>query len=173
MLAFHGSPLSYIDEFIQALPDLYSSSNTDGWIACVVAENKNAELQRRLLQRLEEAPESGISVMNYGSMKGSHALQVSLCELLKRTFVRSDHVTLEPGNMVVMSGCTACIDSLAFCLLDEGDGVLLPVPTYAAFDNDLKAREAPCRDLTRPSGKPKRARGHSGSDRSLAGGCWG
>lgn len=132
--------MSYIDEFIQALPDLYSSSNTDGWIACVVAENKNAELQRRLLQRLEEAPESDLSVMNYGSMKGSHALQRSLCELLERTFVRSHRVTLEPSNMVVMSGCTACINSLAFCLLDEGDGVLLPLPTYAAFDNDLKAQ---------------------------------
>ena len=115
-------------------------SNTDGWIACVVAENKNAPLQRRLLQRLEGAPDSDLSVMNYGSMKGSHALQTSLCDLLKRTFVQSDHVTLDPGNMVVMSGCTACIDSLAFCLMDEGDGVLLPVPTYAAFDNDLKAR---------------------------------
>jgi len=126
--------------FIQALQDLYTSSNTDGWIACVVAENKNAVLQRRLLKRLEEAPASDLSVMNYGSMKGSHALQTALCGLLKRTFVRSDHVTLDPHNMVVMSGCTACIDSLAFCLMDEGDGVLLPVPTYAAFDNDLKAR---------------------------------
>lgn len=50
--------------------------------------------------------------MNYGSMKGSPALQKSLCDLLKRTFVSSESVSLQPHNMVVMSGCTACIDSL-------------------------------------------------------------
>ena len=104
--------MSYIDIFIQALPDLYSPSNTDGWIACVVAENKNAPLQQRFLERLERAPGSELHVMNYGSMKGSPALQKSLCDLLKRTFVSSESVSLQPHNMVVMSGCTACIDSL-------------------------------------------------------------
>ena len=136
-----SGPLSYIDAFIAALPDLYAADkNPTGFIAMVVAENKCQRLQQRFLQRMAEVPLPDVAVMNYGSMTGSPALKRALCDLLKRTFVDSPSVRFKPDNMAVLSGCTACIDALAFLLADEGEGVLLPTPTYAAFDNDLGAR---------------------------------
>lgn len=78
--------------------------------------------------------------MNYGSMTGSMALKRAICDLLKRTFVNSPSVRLDPDRMAVLSGCTACIDALVFLLMDENAGVLLPTPTYTAFYNDTQAR---------------------------------
>jgi 1-aminocyclopropane-1-carboxylate synthase len=130
-------PLSYIDVFISSLGDLYSNVNTDGWIACVVAENKLSG-NKKFLERLQQAPQAGVEVMNYGNMKGMHSLQNALCNLMSRTFVPG--IALNSHNMCVLSGCTSVIDSLVFCLMNEGDGVLIPNPSYAAFDNDLKAR---------------------------------
>lgn len=36
------------------------------------------------------------------------------------------------------AGCSAILDSLFYCVCDEGDGVLIPAPYYPAFDNDLQ-----------------------------------
>jgi hypothetical protein len=36
------------------------------------------------------------------------------------------------------AGCSAILDSLFYCLCDEGEGVLIPAPYYPAFDNDLQ-----------------------------------
>lgn len=130
-------PLSYIGVFIQAMPDLWSSDNPDGWIAVVVAENKLSG-NKLFLDRMFQAPPADQSVMNYGNMKGMTQCQRAVCELMNRTFIPK--VVLRPENLCILSGCTAVIDSLTFCLCNEGEGVLIPQPSYAAFDNDLKAR---------------------------------
>ncbi len=130
-------PLSYIDVFISALPDLWSPENTRGWIAAVVAENKLSG-NELFLERMLQAPRPDLSVMNYGNMKGIPQCQKAICDLMNRTFIPDVH--LKPDNLCIMSGCTSVIDSLVFCLCNPGEGVLIPQPSYAAFDNDLKAR---------------------------------
>lgn len=133
-------PLSYIDVFIKAIPDLWSPENPDGWIAAVVAENK-LRGNKLFLEQMVSMQQSSIpdqTVMNYGNMKGFPQLQKAFCDLMNRTFVPG--VPLTPGNMCILSGCTAVVDSLVFCLCNPGEGVLVPQPSYAAFDNDLMAR---------------------------------
>lgn len=130
-------PLSYIDVFIRAMPDLWSPDNRDGWIAVVVAENKLSG-NKMFLDRMLAAPAPDQSVMNYGNMKGAFQCQKAICDLMNRTFV--PRVSLTPQNLCIMSGCTSIIDSLVYCICNQGEGVLIPQPSYAAFDNDLKAR---------------------------------
>ena len=130
-------PLSYIDVFINAIPDLWSAENADGWIAAVVAENKLSG-NGLFLDRMLQASKPDQSVMNYGNMKGTWQCQKAICDLMNRTFV--PEVSLDPQNLCIMSGCTSVIDSLVFCVCNPGEGILIPQPSYAAFDNDLRAR---------------------------------
>lgn len=130
-------PLSYIDAFIRALPDLWSPKNTKGWIAAVVAENKLSG-NELFMERMLQASRPDLSVMNYGNMKGLPQCQKAICDMMNRTFI--PNVPLNPEQLCIMSGCTSVVDSLVFCLCNPGEGILIPQPSYAAFDNDLKAR---------------------------------
>ncbi|KAK0559504.1 hypothetical protein OC844_004362 [Tilletia horrida] len=47
---------------------------------------------------------------------------------------------IEPEHIVVGTGATGVLDSLFFCLGDEGDGVLVSSPWYNGFDRDLTSR---------------------------------
>jgi hypothetical protein len=40
-----------------------------------------------------------------------------------------------------MAGGGCLLDTLSFALMDAGDVVLVPIPYYPAFDNDLMVRE--------------------------------
>lgn len=90
------------------------------------------------LEKMLEARKPDVSVMNYGNMTGHPKLQDAICKLLNRTFVPD--VCLERSNLCILSGCSSIIDSLFFCLGEAGQSVLIPVPYYPAFDNDLEAR---------------------------------
>eukprot|EP00890_Picochlorum_soloecismus_P000397 jgi/Picsp_1/1358/NSC_04837-R2_transducin wd40 domain-containing protein len=131
-------PLSYIDAFVKAIPDLWSEDNKSGWIPTVVAENK-LECNPMFFERmLRSSKPDGQVVMNYGNMKGMLQLQKAFIGLLNRTFVSG--VQLEPEHVCLLSGSSCVLESLFFCIADSNDGVLIPTPYYPAFDNDLQAR---------------------------------
>lgn len=45
-----------------------------------------------------------------------------------------------PENLIVSNGCTPLVDTLAFSLADEGEGLLIPCPFYGSFLLDLQSR---------------------------------
>ncbi|PFX30664.1 1-aminocyclopropane-1-carboxylate synthase-like protein 1 [Stylophora pistillata] len=45
-----------------------------------------------------------------------------------------------PENLIVSNGCTPLVDTLAFSLADEGEGLLIPCPFYGSFHLDLQSR---------------------------------
>lgn len=45
-----------------------------------------------------------------------------------------------PENLIVSNGCTPLVDTLAFSLADEGEGLLIPSPFYGSFLLDLQSR---------------------------------
>ena len=113
-----------------------SPSNTDGWIPLVVAENKlSNELMLERLNKVQNVPKH---VLNYGGMKGMESLQHAVVSLMQDTFVPEPE--LDPNCVCLLSGASAILDSMFFCIGDEGQSVLIPAPYYPAFDNDLSAR---------------------------------
>lgn len=59
------------------------------------------------------------------------------------TRVLNNHeYTFDPELLVVGAGCNAVLENLIFTIADEGEGVLIPRPYYAAFEFDLQARAA-------------------------------
>lgn len=47
---------------------------------------------------------------------------------------------VQPDHIAIASGATGVLDELFWNICDEGDGVLLSLPYYNAFDNDLTSR---------------------------------
>lgn len=103
----------------------------------MVAENKLLG-NKMVLEKMISGSVPPNDVMNYGSMKGMPRLQQALCDLLSRTFAKG--TTLDPHNLCILSGGTAIVEALFFCICNPNAGVLIPAPYYPAFDNDLQAR---------------------------------
>lgn len=48
--------------------------------------------------------------------------------------------SLNANDIMFARGVTAINEMYAWCLADEGDGILLSKPIYAAFENDLTTK---------------------------------
>ncbi|XP_034711319.1 probable aminotransferase ACS12 isoform X2 [Vitis riparia] len=49
-------------------------------------------------------------------------------------------VSFDPSRLVLTSGATPAIETLCFCLADQGNAFLVPTPYYPGFDRDMKWR---------------------------------
>ncbi|KAL1551950.1 acetyl-CoA synthetase [Salvia divinorum] len=54
--------------------------------------------------------------------------------------VRGDRVRFDPDRIVMSGGATGAQETLAFCLADPGEALLVPTPYYPANDRDLTWR---------------------------------
>ncbi|KAL3635603.1 acetyl-CoA synthetase [Castilleja foliolosa] len=54
--------------------------------------------------------------------------------------VRGDRVRFDPDRIVMSGGATGAQETLAFCLADPGDALLVPAPYYPGNDRDLTWR---------------------------------
>ena len=51
---------------------------------------------------------------------------------------RFNALQVDPDHICVSAGAGSVIDILFHCIASRGDGALIPVPYYPAFDNDLQ-----------------------------------
>ena len=72
-------------------------------------------------------------------MRGTLRLRKAIVSLY-RDHIVAPGVELEADRLTVSAGCGAILDNLMFLLAGRGDGVLIPLPYYPAFDYDLTAR---------------------------------
>lgn len=54
--------------------------------------------------------------------------------------VRGNRVRIDPSRIVMSGGATGAQETLAFCLADAGDALLVPTPYYPGNDRDLTWR---------------------------------
>ena len=133
-------PLSYFPAFMRALADLYDRRrNEGGFIVLTVAENKLPASTGMLKARLSKVPGPTLDTFTYDDMRGTLRLRKAIVSLY-RDHIVAPGVELEADRLTVSAGCGAILDNLMFLLAGRGDGVLIPVPYYPAFDNDLTAR---------------------------------
>jgi histidinol-phosphate/aromatic aminotransferase/cobyric acid decarboxylase-like protein len=127
--------LPYFDMFFQGMREIWQAeSRTDGYILLCVAENRLAFPQMALsrlgctdVRGAIEAETSG-----YCDMRGRDTFRAAFAATISRTLLGSGCVGIDPGQLVVGSGCGALINHLAFLLCERGDGVLIPVASLAS-----------------------------------------
>lgn len=109
-------------------------TNPAGGVSLCIAENRqNFEPLRNRLSALRAVPPDAAF---YSNFIGRTRLRKAFAGMVART-VLGGRLAVDPEQLCISAGCGSVIQNLAFLLLDEGDGVILPTPTYAAFYNDI------------------------------------
>ena len=73
----------------------------------------------------------------YGDFRGEDRFRAALANMMQATFVQAP---VDKDALMVQAGCGAILDSLAWCLGEEGQSCICPAPLYPAFVNDFYAR---------------------------------
>lgn len=116
----------------------------DGALQLSVAENQMLEdllvpTLTKLSRSREFFPADAIYYQQtHGREPLRHALKGYLEGLLDLD--KDSNGTLDPEGIVVGAGCNAVLENLCVSLAEPGQGVMIPLPYYAAFEFDLGSR---------------------------------
>ena len=132
-------PLPYFLAQSKVMGDLYDAAlNPSGAIPMCVAESRgrfHPSLAARMAAAAADCVEPATG--QYANMLGRDRFRAAAAASLGRTVLRS-RVALDASQLVVSSGCGGALLQLSLLLLDAGDVVLLPTPTYPALYNDFQ-----------------------------------
>lgn len=107
-----------------------------GYIPFCVAEN--ALVFDLLKPRMDRARDVARSWLGYQSMIGAPDFRASLAEFMSDAFLGR---RVSGDQLAVLSGAGSVLELLFHALADEGEGVLVPTPSYAGFWADLETRD--------------------------------
>ena len=128
---------AYIDEhFARSVDAWHPTENPDGYIALCIAENKLVwDLLEPRLRAEREVPEAAVG---YDAMVGATTVREQLAAYLGRAFLGR---AVDPGHLTLLNGAGSVLEMLFYVLADDGEGVLVPTPSYAGFWADLETRD--------------------------------
>ncbi len=124
--------LPYFNDFFTGLQDVWSPTNSNGYILMAVAENHQnyAPLQQKVNATHDKRPETS----GYCSMRGSDRFVKAFAGFVET--VLAPTAIVDPTLLTVGTGCGSLFDHITHCICEAGDAVLVPSPMYAAFLND-------------------------------------
>ena len=155
-----------LEQFMKGLSDpFHPVDNKDGYLVLLVAENKlNISMIMKKFKEASECESIPDWVAGYGDMRGSKPFRTALAAMMEETFIKApvdDECLVTQVSPVerlavvcsrrrkiqiihtrahTQAGCGSILETLAWCLADPGDAVILPAPMYSAFPNDFQAR---------------------------------
>lgn len=131
-----GEPSPLVVAHFQCADDKFcSDTNPDGKINFGTAENHLMDSE--ILEMVNRAPSFSAEHLHYGELHGSPSFRAAIATLLEEDLHISD---VNPDNIVVASGSSAILESIAMALLEDGDGVIVPAPLYTGFIHDFSTR---------------------------------
>ncbi|KAI3468688.1 hypothetical protein Pfo_025351 [Paulownia fortunei] len=143
----HGENSAFFDGWKAYDSDPYHpTQNPSGVIQMGLAEN---QLSFDLAQEwVEKNPKASIctaegandfkDIAIYQDYHGLPEFRNAVARFMER--VRGNRVRFDPDRIVMSGGATGAQETLAFCLADPGDALLVPTPYYPGNDRDLTWR---------------------------------
>ena len=117
----------------------YSPSTPNGALQLSVAENQMLEdMLVPSLTEFSRTQEFLADAIYYQPTHGRESFRKAMAAYLKDLLSLSND--LDVDGIVVGAGCNAVLENLCLCLAEQGEGVMIPTPYYAAFEFDLVAR---------------------------------
>ncbi|KAF6223285.1 hypothetical protein HO133_000127 [Letharia lupina] len=111
--------------------------NADGIVSLGVAENRL--LHAGIAQHVSSHMHVSQRMLTYGDGSvGSDVLRQAIAD-----FINDRFQPVEPlgySSVTVLNGVSAVLDSLAWCICDEGDSILIGKPFYVGFVSDFMNR---------------------------------
>jgi len=122
------------------------STAPDGALQLSVAENQM--LEDLLCPALTEFSKSRATfpsdAIYYQPTHGRETLRQTMTQYLKDLLdldgEDNSNNNLDPEGIIIGAGCNAVLENLCVSLADPGQGVMIPLPYYAAFEFDLGSR---------------------------------
>ncbi len=128
----------------RAVQKYCQSTAPDGALQLSVAENQMLEdllvpALTKFSKSRDTFPADGIY---YQPTHGRESLRNALKGYLETLLDLDQEAdgTIDPDGMVVGAGCNAVLENLCVSLAEPGQGVMIPLPYYAAFEFDLGSR---------------------------------
>ena len=126
----------------RAVQKYCQSTAPDGALQLSVAENQMLEdlLVPALTKFSRSRSAFPADAIYYQPTHGRPELREAMANYLKGV-LDLDGGSLDPDGIVVGAGCNAVLENLCVTLAEPGQGVMIPLPYYAAFEFDLGSRE--------------------------------
>uniref|UniRef100_A0A2C9K618 Aminotransferase class I/classII large domain-containing protein n=2 Tax=Biomphalaria glabrata TaxID=6526 RepID=A0A2C9K618_BIOGL len=123
----------------QVLGDSYDPvDNSDGIVNFGIAENKICEdLIMSKIKTLQGKDESS-KLLYYDVNSGNAELKETGKKFLENYFDPLEDI--DAGNVVIVSGVTASLETLAYAVADRGEYIIVPSPFYFRIEKDVKER---------------------------------
>ncbi|XP_025097385.1 probable inactive 1-aminocyclopropane-1-carboxylate synthase-like protein 2 [Pomacea canaliculata] len=104
-----------------------------------LAENRLCQdITTEKLRSLDLSIEAESSLQYYPNLKGLPSFRRALASFIDRRF--RPRKKIDPEQLIVASGTTAILDTLALSLAEAGDYIMVPAPYYYRIRNDLEDR---------------------------------
>ncbi|OGM47804.1 hypothetical protein ABOM_003341 [Aspergillus bombycis] len=78
------------------------------------------------------------TVLEYGSVAGPPDLHQAVSNLINEWF--NPAIPVQPSQILATNGVSSLLDVVAFNIAEAGEGILIPVPMYSMFEQDVGAR---------------------------------
>ncbi|KAG6391094.1 hypothetical protein SASPL_148843 [Salvia splendens] len=143
----HGENSAFFDGWKAYDSDPYHpTQNPNGVIQMGLAENQlSMDLVEEWVRNNPQAsictPEGASRFKDIAIYQDYHGLpefRIAVARFMEK--VRGNRVRFDPDRIVMSGGATGTQETLAFCLADPGDALLVPTPYYPGNDRDLTWR---------------------------------
>ncbi|KDO31380.1 hypothetical protein SPRG_03997 [Saprolegnia parasitica CBS 223.65] len=131
--------LSYWAMTMEAMKDHATEANLDGYVAVSVAENRILNAPKFLGKLHASLAGVDKSALGYDDFTGRAGFKDAYARFINATLLPSPSSNngIDPSHLCVSSGAGSLLAHLSSLLHDDGDGLLLPTPTYGALYNDF------------------------------------
>ncbi|MCO4774161.1 MAG: aminotransferase class I/II-fold pyridoxal phosphate-dependent enzyme, partial [Deltaproteobacteria bacterium] len=127
---------AYIAAHFENAADMWSPEHEGGYIPLCIAEN--TLMWDELQARFAAAVDVPARALGYDAMIGAMPFREQLAAFLgPNLFGRA----VQPQQLAVLAGAGTVLEIVGYGLADEGEGVLVPTPSYAGFWADLETRD--------------------------------
>eukprot|EP00741_Cyanophora_paradoxa_P003902 tig00000737_g3796.t1 len=135
-----GSPPLHVTALATCLADPWREGRgeNEGYINLSLAENKLPSFDI-LRDCMRSNPNLTVSEAGYDHPAGNARLRKEVAALMSRTLF-DNAPRADADDLVLTAGAGSLLESLAFCIAEAGDAILVPAPYYSGFDNDLLTR---------------------------------
>ena len=131
-----ADPSPLVVAHFEAAKDAYHPvKNPTGAINLGTAENYLME--EELLAWLAKVPPIAGRDMHYEIFRGRAVLRETLARFLRDASGITD---ADPEHIVIGSGVSSLLESLAHVLFDEGESLIIPAPYYTGYEEDFSHR---------------------------------
>lgn len=131
-----GEPSPLVVAHFQCADDKFCPhTNPDGKINFGTAENHLMDAE--ILAMVNRPTPFSAEHLHYGELHGTPSFRAAIADLLEEDLKIS---AVNPDNIVVASGSSAILESIAMALFEDGDGLIVPAPFYTGFTHDFSTR---------------------------------